>query len=249
MDHLPACANGLDWDDDSADPKYMSAFPELLKDHLPERADADSWVGDEILAKLNKIKVFRRSELPQGDFVRWRIWMDEGGHWPFFTKSSRKFHKVLLQKKPRQVHDGSILHYIGTGGPGRFVFFCNRGFAQPMTQAMLTKFENVQRLLRQAEILLVRLTHRIARYVMTKIFEEYLVPSYDSDRCPRLTAGDVAIATTETVGTEFFKLPLAGTAILCAPDAAAVMQLISGMPYGVRTLWRKSLIPPKDPDW
>lgn len=72
---------------------------------------------------------------------------------------------------------------LGPGRPVRIVFFLNRGFKHPKAREMDAECDDAKHLIRQAEILMVRLTHGIARQVMTQIFKRYLVPSFEKDKC------------------------------------------------------------------
>lgn len=164
-------------------------FIPMVRDHLPEKLDLKSWVGE--LAK-QKLQRDETGDLLPGEVVFW-----EPNMGPVTTATQ--------EEQCRLNHD---IPFVGTGGEGRLVWRYLRWgmppYDRPRAESRRIK---VEQLIARTEENLVRLSIQIANWLAY-----FLVATHARERVSlrgrrSLSGADIIRAVNEILGDAWFELP------------------------------------------
>jgi hypothetical protein len=166
-------------------PLLQNQFPTVVRDHLPERLDMNSWIGD--IAR-EKLETEESGTIFPGMLGMWEPWMG--------TATS------VRQSKPG--YPKNFIPFLGTGGNGSLVWIYNT-YGVPTGKGPVedARHRAIEKLITGTEENLVRPSIQIANWLGSFIVARFA-------RGPpivRLTDANIVEAVVEILGDEWFELP------------------------------------------
>ena len=141
-------------------PEDMAEFMTMFQYFMPRCLDANSSVAKELLDTQGL--TCKEQEMPYGLFRSFEPWMAENNG-------------LRMVRQP----DGSTVYtrtFCGDKKVGGIVFWPVYSTEIPVTEAVVVRYFEVNRRIAALEDVPISLSRRIARYVVTRIMQDYVLP-------------------------------------------------------------------------